>query len=235
MRTLKKAIPLIPFEPKSLAMQWEGVLIRLVESRGNQWGITALAKAELHAYGIKGPDMGRDEMRDAVNNTIAFLELVGMGPCERAETGEVKLDKSGQRIPLTGKALAPLRGSCVNSLLGEDAKRKAAKTKTKPPVLPDTDAETPFDGPVSGTVPRDKVDNSPVNVAPRGDGIAALAALGHNSKWQLPCSDVEQTANIARAQKLMQKSKDKDVLALAAFVLDWFEITAPVCAEDDTD
>ena len=102
MKTSAKTATLVPFSSASFALQWNDILVRMIESRGNQWGITALVKAELHAYGLKAADLGRDEMRDAVNGAITYLESVGMGPCKRKEGGAPMLDTSGQRTPLTG-------------------------------------------------------------------------------------------------------------------------------------
>ena len=176
--------------------------------------IVATIRTAAKLAGVKMSDVSKDETRALALDIAARLTAKGCTPC----------DKKG--APYNKRDMAGFISDCVRTAYGQK------KAPVMPPVLPDTDAETPFDGPVSGAVPRAPVDNSPVNVAPRGDGVAALAALGHSSKR---CTDIEQTANIARAHKLMQKSKDKDVLALAAFVLDWFEITVPVCAEDNTD
>ena len=93
----------------------------------------------------------------------------------------------------------------LKRLDGSDKARQASKAKPE---------ASKADGVISSAVPRDSVHNTPVNVAPQGDGKAALAALGNGTATD------KRYAHMLELAILIKDSKDASARELSQMVRD---------------
>ena len=93
----------------------------------------------------------------------------------------------------------------LKRLDGSDKARQASKAKPE---------ASKADGVISDMVPRDSVNNAPVNVAPVGDGKAALSALGSGTATD------KRYAHMLELAILTKDSKDASARELSQMVRD---------------
>ena len=165
--------------------------------------IVATIRTAANLADVNVSDIPKKEARALAIDITARLTAKGCAPCDKEGTPYNKRDMAG------------FISDCVRTAYGQK------KVSALPPVLlAPIDPDTPFNGPVSGTVPRDKVDNTPVNAAPLGDGVAANAAVMGLS------AETAKRAYIKTVGLKLQGMKHPDAKTVHEFVNDVLALLA---------